>query len=87
MDKVSILLTVRKYNLCNEVDVVGECEHAYHELALYSFACGVIKKAKEHGGEMVLWTKEPEFHKFCYSFRFETKEQQKAFVEVLELAD
>lgn len=88
MEKVSILLTVRKHNLMNEVDIIGECEKGFHELALFSFSCQVIQRAKEHGGVMVPWTKEPELHKFCYSFRFETEEQKNAFVKhVMEFGD
>ena len=83
MDNVSIILTTRQGTRSNVVEVVGECEKDYNELALYGFAVEVIEKAKACGGEMILWTKEPQFQKFCYAFRFESEKNKKEFLGTL----
>lgn len=81
MDDVSIILLTRQCTRNNIVEVVGECEKEYNELALYAFAACLIKKAKVCGGEMILWSGEPQLQKFCYAFRFETEEGKKEFLK------
>ena len=83
MDKVSIILLTRQCTGNNIVEVTGECEKEYDELALYAFAACVIEKAKACGGEITLWTKEPQLQKFCYAFRFETEDGKKKFLGTL----
>lgn len=81
MDGVSIILLTRQCTGNNIVEVVGECEEEYNPYALYAFASGVIKKANACGGEMILWTGEPQLQKFCYAFRFETEDGKKDFLK------
>lgn len=81
MDDVSIILLTRQCTGNNIVEVVGECEKEYNELALYAFAACLIKKANACGGEMILWTGEPQLQKFCYAFQFKTEDGKKEFLK------
>lgn len=80
MDNVSIILLIRQCTGNNIVEVTGECEKEYNELALYAFATRVINSAKTCGGKMTLWTGEPQYQKFCYAFRFETEQEKEEFL-------
>ena len=83
MDDVSIIMSTRQCTGNNIVEVIGECEKEYNELALYAFAACVIDSAKACGGYMTLWPGEPQLEKFCYAFRFEKEEGKKAFLRAL----
>lgn len=83
MDKVSIILSTRQCTGNNVVEVVGECEKEYNQLALYAFAGDVIKIAIACGAVLIPWTREQQLQKFCYAFRFETEEEKKEFLKKL----
>lgn len=77
---ISIVVSIRQWTGNNEVEVVGECEKGYNQLALYAFAGDVIKNAIACGAEIIPWTGERQLQKFCYAFRFETEEGKKQFL-------
>ena len=83
MDRISIILTVRQSTGSNEVEVTGECEKEYNELALYAFSGDIIMLAKESDGQLIPWTKEVKYRQFCLAFRFESKEKKKEFLSYL----
>lgn len=83
MDNVSIILSTRQCTSNNVVEVVGECEKGYDQLALYAFASSIIDIAIECKGAIIPWTKEQQLQKFCYAFRFESEEGKKQFLRKL----
>lgn len=85
MDNVSIILTTRHSTGNNEVEVTGQCEKEYNELALYAFSADIIKLAHESEGQLIPWRKEKGHHQFCLAFRFESMEQKKEFLSKLPL--
>lgn len=83
MDEVSIILSTRQCTGNNVVEIIGECEKEYNQLALFAFAGDIIKIAKVCGGTIIPWSKEQQLQKFCYAFRFENEEGKKEFLRKL----
>lgn len=83
MDKVSIILSTRQCTSNNVVEVVGECEKEYDQLALYAFASGIIAMAIDCKGTLIPWAREQQLEKFCYAFRFESEEGKMEFLRKL----
>ena len=83
MGNVSIVLSIRQCTGNKEVEVVGECEKKYNELALYAASARIINMAKSCGGELIPWVRESAYQKFCLAFRFGTEENKKEFLREL----
>ena len=83
MDKVSIILSTRHIIGSNDLEIIGECEKEYNQLALYALSGDIINMAKKCEGRLIPWVREKGLKQFCLAFRFETEEKKKEFLSKL----